>query len=671
MVSAVELILGGSKCMGKVMPRYCNVCGRLVTPREIERGDAIVYGMHCYCSKCKQEVMPIIEALKKRSQKEDTQTKQKKQKKARLQKATRTQVFFRRPETLKQRKPTFKRPPVKSEPVEAEVVEEPPVEAEIVEPEGALQNASNAELEPVDFSELKPVGNEVPLPPGPVKIGGKLIEVTPDGIKQQISPPRGPTVRTPHSRRPTTRRHIPHRPPPKKHAEELPPPPPPTKPSRISGGTLALILLILGIGGGLSYYFLIHRRHSSNSSKSGTAGAQQNEKEKQVAQKIEALKEQVRTLSNPSDWLSLKRQIRKLLIEVEGSQKARLERLLTEGDAWFSEQAQEAWNRVRAKLDDAVKQAAADPNFIPQLKKVLKLDTAFRGTAVWQQFMRQVSRAAKTEEIWQRFLQQRQKIKDLIRRKHYEEALAILDRLRADSDDAFTRALAFLESERQRIESIREQEERMAEQRRREAEREWARIKQDIARVLKERKFEVALQFVRAFLAAYKGTGPDKDAAQMLANIEAQKRAWELHTLIHNGQFRKGYWQTENLTVKKTPSGVLVSAHDRDGKLTLSADISNAEIFICLRRVKGKPAISLPKSASTPIIDMVTTLFPENRDVYLKLEIQDRRLIYRIGTDKESLIPYAPEHISGTDGIVFLLPAGSALLLKSVTVTRR
>jgi len=528
--------------MGKVMPRYCNVCGRLVTPREIERGNAIVYGMHCYCSKCKEELMPIVEALKKRSQKEDARTKQQKRKRAKLQKATRTQVFFRRSEAPKRRKPAFKHPPVKSEPVGTKAVKA----------EDSPQSAHNTALEPVDFSKLKPVGKEVPLPPGPVKIGGKLIEVTPDGIRQQIRPPRGSAVRPPHSRRPTTRHHIPHRPPTKRDNEKSPPPPPQTKPSGLFGRRLTLILLVFGIGGGFSYYFLIHRDHSSDSSTSGTVGRRQDEKERQVAQQIAALKKRVDTLSNPSDWLSLKRQIKKLLNEVDGGEKAHLERLLAGGEVWF-----------------------------------------------------------------------------------------------------------------------KEQEKKMAEQRRREAKKEWARIKQEIARVLKERKFETALQFARAFLTAYKGTGPDKDAAQMLTKIEAQKRAWELRTLIHNGQFRKGYWQTENLTVKKTQSGVLVSAQNRDGKLTLSADISDAEIFICLRRLKGKPAVSLPKSANSPIIEMVTSLFPNNRDTYLKLQIQDRRLVYCIGTNKKNLTPYAPKHLSGTDGFVFLLPAGSALLLKSVTVTRR
>ena len=444
--------------MGKLMPRYCNVCNRLVTPREIERGDAIVYGMHCYCSKCKQELMPIVEALRKRSQKEHSRTEQQKQKRVRLQKAARTQVFFRRPEAPKRRKPPLKRPPVKSVAAQAEVAKA----------EGAPQNAPDAELEPVDFSKLKPVGKEVPLPPGPVKIGGKLIEVTPNGIKQRISPTRGSTARPPHTRRSSTRHRISHRPPAKRHAEESPPTPPPTKPRKISARTLTIILLIIGIGGGLSYYFLIHRRGSDSSS--DAAGRRQNEEERQVAQRIEALKRQVRALSTPSDWLSLKRRIRKLLDEVEDSQKARLERLLAEGDAWFSWQAQEAWNRVRAKLYEAIKQAAADPNYIPQLKKVLKLDPVFRGSAVWQQFTQQVSRAAKTEEIWRRFLQQRKKIKDLLKRKHYEKALALLDSLSANSDGAFTEALVFLKRERQRIETIRKQQRKMAEERQQEAE---------------------------------------------------------------------------------------------------------------------------------------------------------------------------------------------------------
>ncbi|RKY19686.1 MAG: hypothetical protein DRP63_00085 [Planctomycetota bacterium] len=311
--------------MGKLMPRYCNVCGRLVTPREIERGNAIVYGMHCYCAKCKDELMPIIEALKKRSQKENAQKRQQKQKKAKLQKATRTEFFFHRPDVRKRREPAMRQPSAASEPVKAEVVEA----------ESVPQNAYDAELEPVDFSKLKPVGKEVPLPPGAVKIGNRLIEVTPDGIRQQISPPRGPSVRSSRTRRPSTRHRISPSSATARSANKLHSAP--TKRNAISGSTLALILLIAGIGGGLLSYLLV-RRHSAGSSASGGEGIQQSEGERQLARQIQALRKQVRTLSNPSDWLPLKRRIKKLLSEAKGSQKTRLERLLAEGEAWFKQQ---------------------------------------------------------------------------------------------------------------------------------------------------------------------------------------------------------------------------------------------------------------------------------------------------------------------------------------------
>lgn len=53
-----------------VVSRYCNICNRLITAREIESGEAIVYQTYYYCPKCKQEAMPIIEAIRRRQERE-------------------------------------------------------------------------------------------------------------------------------------------------------------------------------------------------------------------------------------------------------------------------------------------------------------------------------------------------------------------------------------------------------------------------------------------------------------------------------------------------------------------------------------------------------------------------------------------------------------------------
>ncbi len=64
-----------------VVSRYCNICNRLITAREIESGDAIVYQTYYYCPKCKEEAMPIIEAIRRRRgdlEEEESEEKHKK-----------------------------------------------------------------------------------------------------------------------------------------------------------------------------------------------------------------------------------------------------------------------------------------------------------------------------------------------------------------------------------------------------------------------------------------------------------------------------------------------------------------------------------------------------------------------------------------------------------------
>ena len=65
-----------------VVSRYCNICNRLITAREIESGDAIVYQTYYYCPKCKEEAMPIIEAIRRRRGELEEKEAEEKQKKA-------------------------------------------------------------------------------------------------------------------------------------------------------------------------------------------------------------------------------------------------------------------------------------------------------------------------------------------------------------------------------------------------------------------------------------------------------------------------------------------------------------------------------------------------------------------------------------------------------------
>jgi len=61
-----------------VVSRYCNICNRLITSREIESGEAIVYQTYYYCPKCKQEAMPIIDAIRRRQEKEQEEQEEEK-----------------------------------------------------------------------------------------------------------------------------------------------------------------------------------------------------------------------------------------------------------------------------------------------------------------------------------------------------------------------------------------------------------------------------------------------------------------------------------------------------------------------------------------------------------------------------------------------------------------
>lgn len=64
-----------------VVSRYCNICNRLITAREIESGDAIVYQTYYYCPKCKEEAMPIIEAIRRRRGDDEAEEEEEKHKK--------------------------------------------------------------------------------------------------------------------------------------------------------------------------------------------------------------------------------------------------------------------------------------------------------------------------------------------------------------------------------------------------------------------------------------------------------------------------------------------------------------------------------------------------------------------------------------------------------------
>jgi len=655
--------------MGKVMPRYCNICNRLVTPREIEKGEAIVYGMHCYCSKCKQEVMPIIEALKKRAQKADTSSRMHKPKKPKLKKVARTQVFFQRrtPPRPKQEPPSKKAAPV---PHEAEVVEATPVE--VVEEKAVAAEAveeptsERVELEPVDFSKMGPAKEVAPLPPGAVKIGQKLIEVTPDGIRQEISPPRGPTVRPPAGKRPTTSRHL--RRPARKEEVELPPPPAPTKPSRTSGTTIALILIVALIGGGLAYYLLIHRpAHRKPITQDTTPRGSQESQE--VAKKLDLLRRRVEALSNPADWPPLKRQLRSLLIEADPHQRTRIHMLITQGDVWFTEQARSAWESAKARLKEAIRRASVDPSLIPQLKEALKMDEVFRDTPFWKEREKQLARIRKTEEVFGTYQKLRRRIEEKVKKRLYDEALSLLEEIKFKREEVIWDALAFLRRERERIERLRDERRRLEEARRAEAEREWERVKADAERMAARRKFDIALQFVRAFISAYAGTGLEEKARALLKKIQHRKTAWELSTLILQGTLRKGYWQTDDISVEKQNRGLRISAGTKEGRLLLTADLNNAAVLMRIRRLAGTPVLTIPKTSSKRLIEMASTLFPHGRDVTLKLLIRNRQLFYWIGTG-QNLTPYAPEPIEGTDGLAIILPSGSSLLLLSVKVSR-
>jgi hypothetical protein len=198
-----------------VVSRYCNICNRLITAREIESGEAIVYQTYYYCHKCKKEAMPIIEAIRRRQEreqeKEAKETGEKKRSSTRFGTApkhrssssahklrkTRSGVFQSHPS-----KPQAPRKPHTGHRARADAQQERRIHKETKKPSAG--EAAKPSFKPAsEFDEA--VGKASVSPAPPVKQGHELspdsapfdseaIEIIGEPVGEEAADPEGMTI---------------------------------------------------------------------------------------------------------------------------------------------------------------------------------------------------------------------------------------------------------------------------------------------------------------------------------------------------------------------------------------------------------------------------------------------------------------------------------------------
>ena len=342
------------------MSHYCNICNRIITPREIETGQAIIYGTHCYCPKCKKEVMPIIEAIrqkleggkpekKKRGREtsgvefiEPVKPRPKRTRAPRPFKLKRrpvqrhhpteiatTEIFLRRP------RPSNKR----AEPVE------PPIATPVREEKKSEVTEDGLEIEPIDLDSLGKVGEEVPLPPDSTEVGGKRA-APPHSQKESRTCSAQPSEahihhkRTPHTRTPTTHPRTTDR-------TSLPLPQERIVPvhhrSKRHSKALYLILLLvpLGVAGGLVYYYAYYLPRKLEREKALEDSKEDSKKEQEEKRRRKAMKAYQKLLVTVEELIKKK--------DFNGAEQALEEFLKTHPDTEASAKAETRLSSIRTE----------------------------------------------------------------------------------------------------------------------------------------------------------------------------------------------------------------------------------------------------------------------------------------------------------------------------------
>ncbi len=668
--------------MGKVVSRYCNICNRLITPREIERDEAIVYGTHAYCSKCKQEVMPIIEALRKRMGKEERKSRtgahQRPTRPRRQQRdVVKTQVFFRRPP----RRPAPEVVPVDEPVTEAQVVSEAPTEAD------------GTELEPVDLGSLGKVGEEVPLPPGPVKVGGKLIKVAPEGVEYAAPAKRRPSQSAPRvlpadggkrrtsprgGTRRITRRHVPsaHKPARPREPEE------PVKPVGEGASRIGLVLLLvvaLAGGAGAGLYYALRKsppKPPDGNGRTDDGGDRTTpSRPAEWKEKLESLRRRAETLSTLEEHERLRAELASLAKKAGADAEEEVASVRLRLDRWLDARARRQYETV---MDLYKSMLQADADDVSRLRETLnRFDVRFAGTEWGRRMEAEKKRLEKSEEVLGRLREVLGKAEADLSSGKPAEAAKRLREFSFRQKEVVPEILRESEVRRQAMLKRAEDAVKQGLQRRLKAEVEWPNLRRQVDDLTAKHRFGEAEERLKRFRRAYEGSGFEGKVDAALARVAAARRAHELRTALVNGETRKGFWKhNDSLKVERGGGALELSAAEGEGRLWLAVEgLSSYSAELRLVRLAGVPRIEAPADSMTPTtaaeIPLVETAFPAGVEVLLTLRVSGRRVIYTVKMRGAEPTRSVARARGEGGGFVIVLPAGARLRLVSVRLTEQ
>lgn len=677
---------------GGVVSRYCNICNRMITPREIETGQAIVYGTYYYCSKCKKEVMPIVEAIKRRL--EEAEKKEEKEKvevepvvefiepPKSEPKRTRTPRPFRlkRRHTRRHRTGVAKTeiflkrqlPRAKQRPPVAVPVAQP---ADRVEEEVKVTEDGIA-VEPIDLDSIERVGEEVPLKPGAVSVGGRRIELpTEDETAKHAEPHRAhyrPSHPSAHARS-----TVHHRPSPKK-APPLPQErivPVHHAPKHSRTPYIILLLIVLAIVGGLAFYYGYYLPGKAYEEQENERKAQEEERRKKREERrlLDDLNKKLHSVKTLSDY----RELSKAIIDAENTisapdHKRRLAEIKRDLNRWFKTEAERIYvdtmNRYRRLLSIPETELSA---LLSVLHSYPEEFAEKEETKKWRKKLQAESeKVKKTQSILERYEALLPALKEKEKAGKYKEALRLLDSLVYSPEEVLDRFLRPIVAERKRLTGLLKGRERAEAERRERALKAYRTLMVDVKEALEKKDFERAEEMLKEFLREHPNTEVAAEADSQLSVIGQQKRKWVLANLFNGSSLK--YLRIKSREGYDLRKRTLVIEPEKEDFLAFFGyeDMRNIEVLIEFVLFKGSFRLfilsrkddissSLSQEVRYPLVQM-------NMKMRISITTTGRKVLITFLHNNMTLPTKEAPNSSGSLGI--LVPKGSRLYINRITI---
>ncbi|MCX7704393.1 MAG: hypothetical protein N2234_09935 [Planctomycetota bacterium] len=538
--------------VGGVVSRYCNICNRIIALREIETGRAIIYGTHCYCEKCKQEVMPIIEAIKKRFEEE--------------KKAEEVQVVVEAVEGIEEVKPVEKRVSRYKTPLPFKLqhrpgrartkdvakteifLKKPPLAAR---KGGEVATAKAVEVpvaKPIEMPVAKPVETSSP-PAAEVTEDGMVIEpVSFDSPLDEVREEKPKTVKggegvKAHSEKVAHHPKVSQHPLP--HKTDLPLPDEKivaahSEPKPVNKSVyVILVLTLLAIAGALIYYYSYYIPRCLEEEERRRKAEEEKKREwiKLEQKIIEDLTSKVFAISSLSDYEKVKREIE----EVESGQKittvdskTKLEEMKGRLSEWMRNEAERAFNEVESRYRLHL---AAPTAKLSEILDILKsYPEPFLREPLAKKWVERLKgemvKVEATERILKEFERIRPSLAKLEDEKSYKKALELLDGLHYEKEKVLERFLKPLLAEKLRFEQLLERQDRAEVERRERARRAYEGLLKEVEEAVKENRFDRAKEMLKGFVEMYPETGADREALAKLDEVCRKERQWVLFNIF-------------------------------------------------------------------------------------------------------------------------------------------